>query len=140
VVQAAISQLWPEEIPNQSDFEITWTHPYVGHGRAFKYITGGAAKYHRDIPPSYTHGNLTLDNYKYKFVNIDSGDVFEIEVQQGIFPNGFFELGKKVRFGKATEGEEVEFASQWKEVREKFLTLDMGELFVVEEEEEPVPI
>ncbi|MCK4581236.1 MAG: hypothetical protein KAU10_07780, partial [Dehalococcoidia bacterium] len=86
VMQLAIPQLWPieEELPIQGDIEITWTHPCPGHEKAFRYITGDAAVYHKDIPAGTSKMNLTLDNYKYTFVRTDTGDEFTTRVLEGV--------------------------------------------------------
>ena len=140
VMKLAISRLWPEDVPNQADFKITWTHPTPGHEKTFKYITGGAAEYHNIEVPGTSKKKLTLANYEYTFTNTATGETFETRVREGVF-DGFFELRTKVKMGQATEAEKAEFESQFIEVREKFLTLEAGELFVVEEEEEePTPV
>lgn len=140
VMQVAISQLSPDEIPNQADFGITWTHPSLTHEKTFRYITGGIAEYyHNEIPEGTSRKHLVLENYKYAFTLND--ETFETEVLDGVFPEGFFETRDKVKSGEATDGEKAEFNSLWEEAREKFLTLDADELFIVpEEEEEPAPV
>ena len=134
----AISELWGDEIPNRADLDITWSHPSPCQEKTFRYITGNAAWYHKVIPED-TGKVLSLDNYRYKFTNLSTGDEFEVQVKEGIFPPGFFELRVKVKSGRVTEQEKILFASQWEEARDKFLDLDDGELFDFEEEGEETP-
>ena len=136
VMQLAISQLSPDEVPQASNFEIHFSHPCPGHEAAFRYITEGVAEYHKEIPEGTSLKHLTLENYKYKFVRKDTGDVFETQVLEGVFPKDFFELREKVKASQATPEERKEFLKQWEEVRDKFLTADLSELFAFEEEEE----
>ena len=141
VMQLAISQLFPDEVPQASDFEIHFSHPCPGHEAALRYITEGVAEYYREVPEGTSIRHLTLENYKYKFVRKDTGDVFETRVLEGVFPEDFFELREKVKTGNATPEERKKFQRQWEEVRDKFLTADLSELFVFEEkEEEEVPV
>jgi len=142
VMQLAISQLSPDEVPQAGNFEIHLSHPCPGHEAAFRYITEGVAEYHKEIPEGTSLKHLTLENYKYKFVRKDTGDVFETQVLEGIFPKDFFKLREKVKSGQATPEERKEFLKQWEEVRDRLLTADLSELFAFEEEEEEeeVPI
>jgi len=142
VMQLAISKLSPDEVPQASNFEIHFSHPCPGHEAAFRYITEGVAEYHKEVPEGTSLEHLTLENYRYKFVRKDTGEVFETRVLEGVFPEDFFMLREKVKAGRATPEERREFRRQWEEVRDKFLTADLSELFAFEEEEEEeeVPI
>jgi formylmethanofuran dehydrogenase subunit E len=134
----AISELWEDEIPNRADLDITWSHPSPCQEKTFRYITGNTAQYHKVILED-TGKVLSLNNYRYKFTNLDTGDEFEVQVKEGIFPPGFFELRAKAKSGRATDQEKALFASQRGEIRDKFLDLDDDELFNFEEEEEETP-
>ena len=66
-------------------------------------------------------------------------DSFEVVLKEGVFPEDFFELRKKVKFGvpeKATSEERTLFKSEWEDTRDKFLTLQDWELFEGVEEPE----
>ncbi len=144
--QVAISELWDleEEYPHQGDFEITSAHPSSGHQCTFEYITGvvPGETYIVEMPEGTSAMNLTLENYTYTFTRTDTEEEeFTIQVREGIFPDGFFELRAKVKSGEATEEEIALFAEQWEEVRDKFLTLEPWELFDIEEPgEEAAPV
>jgi hypothetical protein len=142
VISLAISELWEDEIPNRADLDITWSHPSPGQEKTFRYITGDAAYYHKVIPEGAKGMGrvLSLDNYRYNFVNLDTGDELEIRVREGIFPTGFFELRARVKQGEATDQEKALFASQWEEVRDRFLNMDDDELFDFEGEEKGNPV
>ena len=79
VIQVALSELWPDEVPIQAAFDITWTHPGACHENAFRYITGDAGQYHTDVPAGTSKQNLSLENYRYIFVAIDpdTGEALE---------------------------------------------------------------
>ena len=142
VMQLAISRLFPEEVPMASEFEIHFSHPCPGHEAAFRYITEGTARYYKEVPEGTSIKHLTLENYRYKFVRKDTGEVFETRLLKGVFPEDFFVLRERVKTGKATPEEKRRFLKEWEGVRDKFLTADLSELFAFEEEEEgeEVPI
>lgn len=141
VLQLAFSQLWPEDVPNMADFAVKYGHPSKGSKATFEYVTQaftrGAAEV--ELAEGVTKENFDLDVFWYKITNMDTGESFETRVLEGIFPDGFFELRTKVKTENATAAEEADFAQQWEEVRDKFLTLESDELFDVEEEEEESP-
>jgi len=63
-----------------------------------------------------------------------------VQVKEGVIPEGFFELRKKVKVEKTATPEEIdEFRAQWEAVRDAFLTQPDWVLFegVEEPEEEP---
>ena len=162
VLQVALSELWPDEVPVQAAFDITWTHPGACHEKTFKYITGDAGQYHADVPADTDRQNLSLENYRYTFVAIDSdtgealeddeGEPLEFETQtleaafsgEGFTADEFFQKRNEwVQVGKPSEGDGGlgdEFAPMYNEVRDNFLTMEPDELFDVEEEEEEVPL
>ena len=149
VTQAAIAGLWDleEEYPRQGDLVVTYHHPGKGQEDAFEYIlTEGCCTF--ELPEGTSAQHLTLDNYVYTFTRADTGDTFETRVNEGVIPDGFFDLMYKVKgYDKGwhedepTEAERAEFASQWEEARDNFLTMEAWELFegVEEEGEEPFP-
>lgn len=142
-IQAAVSQLWPEDVPVREEFEVTCADPSKHTEGIFEYITRATSRdaFELDAPRGTSEKNLILENYTYNFVNTDTGDEFETHVVEGVFPDGFFEMREKVMSGEATEYEENRFDTQWEEVTDKFLTTEEpGDLFEIEEEEEdPTP-
>jgi hypothetical protein len=141
VMKLAISQLSPEDIPNQANFKVTWSHPCPGHEKTFRYITGNAADYKKDIPGGTSKKCLTLDNYKYTFTYGE--EEFTTRVLDDVFPKKFFDLREEwIEAGKPETGDGDigdKFVPLWEEVRDKFLTMELDELFEFEKEEESVP-
>ena len=143
VLQLAFSQLWPEDVPNRADFAVRYGHPSKGSKATFEYITQAFSRGDAqvELAEGVTKKNFDQDVLWYEFTNTDTGESFETRVLEGVYPDGFFELRTKVKIGEATESEKAEFISQWEDVRERFLTWGLDELFEVEEEEEePVPV
>ncbi len=134
-IHLAISQLWPDEIPNRADFEVTWAHPGPRWEQNLRYMLGEAARYHRDVPEGTSSLRLTPKNYGYAVTNLKTGDSFEARVADGVFPRGFFELWTKMNLGGASDTEEAEWTRQFEEVRRKFLMLEADGLFEYEERE-----
>ncbi|TET74669.1 MAG: hypothetical protein E3J42_04755 [Dehalococcoidia bacterium] len=142
-LQLAFSQLWPQDVPNLADFAVRYGDPGEGSRATFEYITRAFSRGEAQIEMAegMSEQNFDLDAFWYEFTNTDTGETFETHVLEGVYPDGFFELRTKVKVGEATEAEKAEFASQWEEVRDNFLTWELDELFEVEEgEAEPVPV
>ena len=142
-LQLAFSQLWPQDVPNLADFAVRYGDPGEGSKATFEYITRAFSRGEAQIEMAegVSEQNFDLDAFWYEFTNTDTGETFETHVLEGVYPDGFFELRTKVKVGEATEAEKDEFASQWEEVRDNFLTWELDELFEVEEgEAEPVPV
>lgn len=157
-----ISQVWGNEIPERSDIKVISHRPTTGATQCLQYITGTGAK----VPNVTNKGELhlilpdgteaidlstpSLMNLKKQPLGMESwnliiirkttGDEFEIQVREDIFPKGFNELRTKKMQGTATPDEEGLFMSQWAEVRNAFLTQPDWVLFKgIEEPEEPSP-
>jgi len=57
----------------------------------------------------------------------------KIRTREGLFPDGFFELRKVVKYGKNfTAEEEKSFWATKRELKHKFLTLPVEDIFVIE--------
>ena len=153
VFTLAISEIWGNKPPLRDDIKIISALPTAGACQVFQYITGTA----KDIPDVTSKGELCIilpngtevknksipnfkklsmnnsqDNYIFNVSSRSRGDYFVVKVKEDVYPEGFFELRKKVKFGKpvnATEKEIDEFTSQWEEVRDKFLTQENWDLF-----------
>jgi len=143
VLQLAFSQLWPNDVPNLADFAVRYGDPGEGSKATFEYITSAFSRGKADVEltEGVTKKSFDLDVMWYEFTNLDTEESFRTRVLEGVFPDSFFELRTKVEMDEATEAEKAEFASQWKEVRDNFLTWEPDALFELEEEEkEPAPI
>ena len=161
--QLGISEVWGEEIPARDDIKIISRLPTPGSRDCFRYVTGTGpgietktkGEYKIILPDgteitNMTNKNLkklskdnTLDNFRFDICRRSTGECFEVVLKEGVFPEDFFELRKKVRFDlkNATEEERTLFKSEWEDTRDKFLTLPDWELFEgVEEPEEPFPV
>lgn len=142
-IQAAISRLWPEDVPAKEDFEVVTADPSSSTRGVFEYMTGAVSRraFELEIPPGTGTGNLTPGNYAYRFTNSDTGEELRTRVLEEVWSGGFFELGEKVIAGTATPREQSEYDAMWDEVRGVFLTTgDLDELFFLDEEEEAVPV
>lgn len=157
-----ISEIWGEEIPARDDIRIISSLPTPGSRDALQYLTGTApgveaetrGEYKIILPDGTEVTNMTkeylkklskersIDNYRVVIHRISTDESFDVALKEGIFPEGFFELRKKVKFDpkNATDEEKALFNSQWEETRDKFLTSPDWELFEgVEEPEEEEP-
>ena len=145
VTQSALSQLYDleEELPTQGDIKIIYHHPGKGHKDVLEYLlTPGCVTYEKVGNPKH----LTPEHFSYQFTRTDTGDTFETQVKAGVVPDGFADVRYKVNGfkngwheDKPTEAEKAAYAEKWSEARDKFLTMELGELFEgmeAEEEEE----
>ena len=81
--------------------------------------------------------DMNLSNWNIVIIRKSTGDEFEVQVKEGVIPEGFFELRKKVKVEKTATPEEIEeFRTQWEAVRDAFLTQPDWELFEGVEEPE----
>ena len=144
VIQTAIAELYDEEIPAQGDIKAVYRHPGKGHKVSFEYIlTPECAIYEKTGDPKH----MTMDHWVYTFTRMDTGEVFETQVKEGVIAEGFFGMRHKVKGfkngwhqDKPTDEEKAEFAAKWSETRDNFLTMPAWELFEgVEEPEESFP-
>lgn len=162
--QLGISEIWGGEIPARDDIRIVSRLPTPGSRDCFQYITGTGAEIETKTKGEYgiilsdgtevtnlTNKNLkglskdnTPDNFRFDVCRKSTGECFEAAVKEGVFPDDYFELRKKVKYGipeDATSEEKALFKSEWEAVRDKFLTNPDWELFEgVEEPEEPFPV
>ncbi len=142
-IQAAISQLWPEDVPAREDFEVVTSDPSPHTKGIFEYVTRAVSRdaFRLEAPAGASEKSLGPREYRYKFTNTDTEEEFETHVLEEVFPEGYFELRAKVAGGKATESEKEEFDAMWVKVRDRFLTAeDARELFYIEEEKSTAPV
>ena len=159
-----ISKIWGDEIPKRDDIKIISNLSTPGSCQCFQYITGigpeiepapktkgefyiillnGTEITNKSIKNVKKKGvNTDTDNYRFNISRKSTGEYFIVDVKDDVFPDDFFELRKKVKFGKpeeATEEETDRFTSEWEEVRNAFLTQPDWELFEgIEEPKEDV--
>ena len=155
-----ISELWSDEIPERSDIKIITCRPTPGATQCLQYITGTGPK----VPSVTNKGELEMiladgtevtdlsvpslkkhmkgmgiETWNITIMRKSTGEQFEVQAAEDIFPQGFEELRKKVKMeGTATQEEIDEFRTIWEEVRDAFLTLPDWELF--EGISEPFPV
>jgi len=163
-VLLGISMVWGDEIPKRDDIKIISNLSTPGSCQCFQYITGTGPKiepapktkgeFHIILPNGTEITNKSIKNVKKNGINTDidnrkfnisrksTGEYFVVDVKDDVFPDDFFKLRKKVKFGKpeaATEEEVDRFRSEWEEVRNAFLTKPDWELFEgIEEPKEDV--
>ena len=155
-----IAEVWADEIPERSDIKIITRRPTPGATQCLQYITGTGPK----VPGVTNKGELEMiladgtevtdlsvpslkehmkgmgiETWNITIMRKSTGEQFEIQAVEDIFPQGFEELRKKVKMeGTATQEEIDEFRTIWEEVRDAFLTLPDWELF--EGISEPFPV
>jgi hypothetical protein len=153
-LQLGISQLWPEDIPNRENMAVAWTDPSPVMEGIMEYMTACVTRdtFDIDVPAGTSVENLTLENYRFAFVDIeedeDDDDVgdegneaeFETQVLEEVFPEDFLGLRSNVLLFQADVEEENRYREQWEEVRELFLAEEADALFDVEDEGGSVPV
>lgn len=103
----AISKLWSGEVPKRGDFKIISACPTPGSKDAFEFITRVITREKgNDFNLMLSEGtdikNMSKDNYSFTFVRKSNNEQIKIRVKEGLFPKGFFELRKKVKFNIPT--------------------------------------
>jgi len=163
-VLLGISMVWGDEIPKRDDIKIISNLSTPGSCQCFQYITGTGPKIEpapktegefHIILPNGTEimnksvrnlkkygANTDTDNYRFNISRKSTGEYFVVDVKDEVFPDDFFDLRRKVKYGipeAATEEEVDRFRSKWEEVRNAFLTKPDWELFEgIEEPREDV--
>lgn len=144
--QAAIFVLYgEEELPTQGDLVLVYHHPGTGHKQAFELIlTPECVTYEKIGSPQ----NMTSEHWVYTFKRLDTGEVFETQVKEGIISQDFFDYRYAVTgFEKGwhenepTEEEKAGFAAGYTESLNNLLALPAWEIYSgVPEQEEPAPV
>jgi formylmethanofuran dehydrogenase subunit E len=103
----AISQLWKGEIPRRGDFKIVSVLPTSGSQDAFEFITRIITRkkgedFKLKIPKETDIKNMSKDNFTFTFIRKSSNEQIKIQVKGEVFPEGYFELRKKVKFNIPT--------------------------------------
>jgi hypothetical protein len=146
VTQAAISVLYADgEIPVQGDLTLVYHHPGKGHKLVFESVlTPECASYEKLGNPQH----MTLDHWVYTFTRLDTGEVFETQINDGVIAADFFEFRYAVNgFSKGwhedepSQEQKTRFAAAYTESLDNLLSLSLWELYSgVEEPEEPAPV
>ncbi len=137
-LQLAISELWKDEIPRRGEFKIISALPTPGSKDCFEFITrvitrGKGNDFKLELPQGTDKRNITRNNFAFTFIRKSSEDSIKIQVREEIFPKGFFELRKKVKFSeKATQQEREGFISTKQEIKHRIMTLPAKEIFIFE--------
>ena len=160
--QLGISEIWGEEIPARDDIKIISRLPTQGSRDCFLYITGTGpgietktkGEYKIILPDGTEVADMskpnlkkvskdnTRDNFRFDICRKSTGDCYEVAVKEGVFPDDFFVLRKRVKCGvpaEATAAEKKTFKSQWADTRDKFLLQPDQELFVGVKKPAPAP-
>ena len=132
----AISKLWGDEIPKRNDFEVISKSPTLGTQDAFDFITRAKTGMNRqgdfriELPKGTNFENLSRDNFVFVFIRKSTGDSIEIRIKEEVFPEGHFELRKKVKSKRATRQEKEAFKSTQRELKYRLMNLPSNELFI----------
>jgi formylmethanofuran dehydrogenase subunit E len=140
--QLAILELWKDEIPKRGDFKITSALPTQGSKDAFEFITRvitreKGANFKLKIPKGADIKNISKDNFTFTFVRKSTNEQIKIRVREGVFPEGFFELRKKVKLNLPTPATQVEkrtFKQTKQRLRNRLLyLLPANKIFEIQE-------
>ncbi len=137
-IQLAISQLWQDEIPKRGDLKIISACPTPGTKDCFESITRIITRmegnnFKLELPAGTDIENMISDNFTFIFIRKSTGDSIRIRTREELFPDGFFELRKVVKYGKtSTEEEEDIFYSIKRELKHKFMNLPAKDIIVFE--------
>jgi hypothetical protein len=146
VTQAAIATLYGEdEIPVQGELTLLYHHPGMGQKQVFGHVlTPECVTYEKTGNPQH----MTMEHWVYTFTRLDTGEVFETQVNEGVITPDFFDLRYTVSgFEKGwhenqpAEEEKSQFAAAYTESLNNLLTLPLWELYSgIEEPEELAPV
>ena len=151
-VLLGIKKIWKDEIPRRDDIKIISYLPTPGSLHCLQYITGNCPKVKSNTKGEFhiilLNGtevknfsikylkkvsiNNNASNYCFIITRKSTGESFTADLKDDIFPDDFFDLRKKVKYGvpeKATNEEKKRFISEWEEVRNKLLTKPDSALF-----------
>lgn len=127
--QLAISQLWRGEIPSRGDFKIISALPTPGSKDAFEFITRVITRekgtdFDIKLPEGTDRKNMAKDNFTFTFVRKSTNELIKIQMNEEVFPEGYFELRNKVTFSipiSATPDEERTFKQVKQKLRDSLL-------------------
>ncbi|QYZ80062.1 hypothetical protein E2N92_11810 [Methanofollis formosanus] len=158
---SGIQEIWGDEIPERSDIGLKCWLISNGSVHAAWYVTGtgpGMDPAYRGevefigvdgVPiASLTQSAIkknskarTLESFRFEITQRSSGTSVERTVSGEIFPEGFAEMRKKVKFEKTATPDEIkQFVSDYSATRDAVLQMPDYELFnEVEEPEEEAP-
>jgi len=126
--QLAIKKLWKNEIPKRGDFRIITANPGACAKDVFEFITRVVSTgdfmfelpvWHQTVEgPLQHHAPISPDCFRFTFIRKSTNDSVTIRVKEDVFPQGFFELLKKLKFEKTATPEQKrafgKAAQEWK--------------------------
>jgi hypothetical protein len=148
--KAGLEELFGDEIPERSDIDIASYLPSPGSVHTAMLISGTGPKLECDDQGQFqvsclngteikdlsnpslksASADRSIDDYRFIFTRLSTGDSVEISVSDEMFPENFFDLRKKVKVEMtATDGEKNLFSSEWSDTRNKFLESENWEIF-----------
>ena len=140
LTQLAISQLWGNEIPARGDFKIISACPTRGSKDCIEFVTRvitrkKGADFELELPEGTDIENLTTENFSFTFIRKSTGGSVTVRVKEEVFPPGFFEMRKKVKFeGTATPEEKKAFKSAYAKLLNGALSLPTDEFLECEKD------
>ena len=138
-IQSAFVKLWKDEIPYRYDIKIVSRSPTQGTQDVFEFITRAKTRLNRkgdfriELPEGTSTGNIKPCNFVYAFLRKSTGDILEVQVKESVFPEGFFQMKKKLKSGKFTSNNRKMLEKAIGELKNKILNLSAEELFIFKE-------
>lgn len=135
-IQLAFVTLWEDEIPYRYDIKIISKSPSGGTQDTFEFITRAKTTPEREgdfrieLPQGTSMGNIKPCNFAYTFIRKSTGDMCEIRVKKSIFPEGFFQMKKKVKSGKFTSDDRKMFEKAVEKLKYRILNSSTEEIFI----------
>lgn len=134
---AGIQALWGETIPARSDISITSNLVSCGALHTGWYVSGSGQGIETASPgrlillkpdgtelKDYSHDsrskiakNRTPENYQIVLTSISTGESVGVSLREDVFPDGFFELFKKIKTDSSVTKEET---AQFKKLKDEF--------------------
>ncbi|GAB7015578.1 hypothetical protein [Methanogenium cariaci] len=159
-ILSGINEIWGDEIPERSDIGLKCGLISNGSVHAAWYVTGTGS----DMD-SNTRGKMELilsdgsvltnqspsaikkaskartpDSYWFEVSRLSTGDSVMLTVSEDMFPEGFAEMRKKVKFEKTASKDEIrQFVSDYTSVRDGMLQKPDYEIFNEVEEPDESP-
>ncbi|KAF1076396.1 hypothetical protein [Methanogenium sp. MK-MG] len=157
-ILSGINEVWGDEIPERSDIGLKCGLISNGSVHAAWYVTGtdmdpnNQGKLELILPDGSVLTNQspsaikkaskarTPESYWFEVSRLSTGDSVKLTVSDDVFPEGFAEMRKKVKFDKTASKDEIrQFISDYTSVRDGMLQKADYELFNEIEEPDESP-
>ena len=141
-IQAAFAKLWGDEMPYRYDIKIISKSPTQGTQDAFEFITRAKTRLSRkddfriELPQGTDIDNIKPCNFAYTFLRKSTGDVLEVQIKESIFPEGFFQMKRKLKSGKFTSDNRKMLEKAIGRLKAKVLNLPAEEIFIFSKSKE----